>query len=125
MRVPSTLNELCLKPIVMIVATLLVSYSITERMVLSAFLCLCHISSYAASISLSTLTLSSTTDGSSASSALFGGCPGQETKDSGNSDFCVQLKKLYRNISNLENKIKQEDSMKETNDLQTSRVLLK
>jgi protein SMG6 len=82
-------------------------------------------SSYAASISSSTFTLSSTTDGSSASSALFDGRPGQGTEDSGNNVFSLQLKKLYRNISSLENKIKQEDSMEETDDLQTSRVLLK
>lgn len=82
-------------------------------------------SSYAASISSSTFTLSSTTDGSSASSALFDGRPGQGNEDSGNNVFSVQLKKLYRNISSLENKIKQEDSMEETDDLQTSRVLLK
>jgi len=82
-------------------------------------------SSYAASISSSTFTLSSTTDGSSASSALFDGRPGQGTEDSGNNVFSVQLKRLYRNISSLENKIKQEDSMEETDDMQTSRVLLK
>jgi len=71
-------------------------------------------SSYAASISSSAFTLSSTTDGSSASSALFEGRGGQGqgngTDDSGNSVFSIQLKKLYRALSNLETKIKQEES---------------
>ncbi|KAF9533398.1 hypothetical protein CPB83DRAFT_472504 [Crepidotus variabilis] len=69
-------------------------------------------SSYAASISSSTFTLSSTTDGSSASSALFDGSrPHQAgTEDSGNSVFSLQLKKLYRSLTNLETKIKQEDA---------------
>ncbi|KAF8964027.1 hypothetical protein BDZ97DRAFT_1904591 [Flammula alnicola] len=84
-------------------------------------------SSYAASISSSTFTLSSTTDGSSASSALFDGRPnqGQGTEDSGNNVFSVQLKKLYRAITNLETKIKQEDAMDEPDDGMNSRVLLK
>ncbi|KAJ3500988.1 hypothetical protein NLJ89_g9546 [Agrocybe chaxingu] len=84
-------------------------------------------SSYAASISSSTFTLSSTTDGSSASSALFEGRPnqGQGTEDSGNNVFSIQLKKLYRAISNLETKIKQEDSMDEAEDGMNSRVMLK
>jgi len=71
-------------------------------------------SSYAASISSSAFTLSSTTDGSSASSALFEGRGGQGqgngTDDSGNSVFSIQLKKLYRALTNLETKIKQEES---------------
>ena len=84
-------------------------------------------SSYAASISSSAFTLSSTTDGSSASSALFDGRPnqGQGTEDSGNSVFSVQLKKLYRKITNLEIKIKQEDSMDEVDDGMNTRVMLK
>lgn len=84
-------------------------------------------SSYAASISSSTFTLSSTTDGSSASSALFDGRPnqGQGTEDSGNNVFSIQLKKLYRAITNLETKIKQEDSMDEAEDGMSARVMLK
>jgi len=80
-------------------------------------------SSCAASIS----TLSSTTDGSSASSALFDGRPSQGpgTEDSGNSVFSVQLKKLCRNITNLEIKIKQEDSMNDVDDGMNTRVMLK
>jgi hypothetical protein len=68
-------------------------------------------SSYAASISFSTFTLSSTTDGSSASSALFEGHgqgQGNGMDDSGNRVFSIQLKMLYRALSNLETKIKQE-----------------
>ncbi|KAF8162971.1 hypothetical protein B0H34DRAFT_744517 [Crassisporium funariophilum] len=80
-------------------------------------------SSYAASISSSTFTLSSTTDGSSASSALFDGRPNQE--ESGNNVFSIQLKKLYRAITNLETKIKQEDSTEETDEAMGSRVMLK
>jgi len=64
-------------------------------------------SSYTASILPSAFTLSSMTDSSSASSALF---DGQGSEDSGNSVFSVQLKQLYRNITDLE-KIKQEDSI--------------
>jgi len=71
-------------------------------------------SSYAASISSSAFTLSSTTDGLSASSALFEGHGGQGqgngTDDSRNSVFSIQLKKLYKALSNLETKIKQEES---------------
>ena len=113
-----------------IVATLLVSYSITERTILSAFLCLRDhnlvdlltpksagdyvsaslTSSYPASIFSSPFTLSSTTD---ASSALFNGHQEQWTEDSGNNVLSFQLKKLYRNISSEENKIKQEDSTEE------------
>ena len=67
-------------------------------------------SSYVASISSSAFTLSSTTDGSSASSALFEGRgQGTGTDDSGNSFFSIRLKKLYRALSNLETKIKQEE----------------
>ena len=82
-------------------------------------------SSYAPSIASSSFTLSSTTDGSSASSALFeGGRPNQGTEDSGNNVFSIQLKKLYRAITNLETKIKQEDS-DESDDGMNSRVVLK
>jgi len=84
-------------------------------------------SSYAASISSSAFTLSSTTDGSSASSALFDGGPNQGpgTEDSANTVFSLQLKKLYRNITNLETKIKQEDSMDEGDDGRNTRVMVK
>ncbi|KAF8061488.1 hypothetical protein FPV67DRAFT_1703906 [Lyophyllum atratum] len=68
-------------------------------------------SSYANSVS-SAFTLSSTTDGSSASSALFDrpGGSGGRGDDGGNNVFSVQLKKLYRAITNLETKVKIEDS---------------
>ncbi|KDR73471.1 hypothetical protein GALMADRAFT_71996 [Galerina marginata CBS 339.88] len=84
-------------------------------------------SSYAASISSSTFTLSSTTDGSSTSSALFDGRPNQGpgTDDSGNTTVSLQLKRLYREISNLETKIKQEDSSEEFDDAMSTRVMLK
>lgn len=52
--------------------------------------------SYAASIPSSAFTLSSTTDGSTASSALF------EEHGGGNNVFSIQLKKLYRALFNLE-----------------------
>ena len=80
-------------------------------------------SSYAASISSSTFTLSSTTDESSTSSSLFDGRPNQDRAE--NSIFALQLKKLYREITNLETKVKQEDSMDDTDDVMSSRVLLK
>ncbi|KAG5645823.1 hypothetical protein DXG03_005164 [Asterophora parasitica] len=69
-------------------------------------------SSYANSVSSSAFTLSSTTDGSSASSALFDrpGGSGGRGDDGGNNVFSVQLKKLYRAITNLETKVKMEDS---------------
>lgn len=55
----------------------------------------------------STLTLSSTADGSSASSALFD----KNSRDQQPTDLInVQLKKLYREISDLENKIKADDA---------------
>lgn len=83
-------------------------------------------SSYAASISSSTFTLSSTTDGSSTSSALFDGRPGaQETDDSGKNVFSIQLKRLYRTITDLEVKIKVEDSPGDDADELGSRVMLK
>jgi protein SMG6 len=83
-------------------------------------------SSYAASLSSSNFTLSSTTDGSSASSNLFDGRPNQSqgADDSGNSIFSIQLKKLYRALTNLETKIKQEDA-DDVEDEPTSRVMLK
>ncbi|RDB24144.1 hypothetical protein Hypma_008825 [Hypsizygus marmoreus] len=66
-------------------------------------------SSYANSQASSAFTLSSTTDGSSASSVLFDR-PGGGRGDDGNNVFSVQLKKLYRAITNLETKVKMEDS---------------
>jgi protein SMG6 len=79
--------------------------------------------SYAASISSSAFTLSSTTDETSTSSSLFDGRPNQDRAE--NSIFAHQLKRLYREISNLEAKVKQEDSMDDTDDVMSSRVVLK
>jgi hypothetical protein len=62
-----------------------------------------------------------------ASLALFDGRPnqGQGTEDCGNNIFSIQLKKLYRTISNLETKIKQEDPSEEADDGMSTRVMLK
>jgi len=73
--------------------------------------------------SYTAFTLSSTTDGSSASSALFDGRPNRD--QDGNSVFSVQLKKLYREITNLKIKVKQEDSMDDADDVMSSTVVLK
>ncbi|KAG6810421.1 hypothetical protein H0H92_011938 [Tricholoma furcatifolium] len=63
------------------------------------------------SVSSSTFTLSSTTDASSASSVLFDRPGGRRNKRSDHTNvFSAQLKKLYRDITNLENKVKIEDS---------------
>jgi len=70
----------------------------------------------------STFSLSSTTDGSSASSAIFER-QGQPNEDPGNNVFAVQLKKLYRAITNLETKVKQEDL--EENLEEGGRIMLK
>lgn len=59
-------------------------------------------SSYAHSITSSNFTLSSTTDGSSASSAVF---DQQNREHASSGAFAAQLKKLYRWISNLESKL--------------------
>ncbi|PPR08027.1 hypothetical protein CVT24_010868 [Panaeolus cyanescens] len=80
-------------------------------------------SSYAASVASSSFTLSSTTDGSSASSALFDQRPGQ-TDESGNNAFSIQLKKLYRGITSLEAKVQKEDA-EEGEEALTARVMLK
>ena len=80
-------------------------------------------SSYAASISSSAFTLSSTTDESSTSSSLFDGRPNHDRAE--NSIFAHQLKRLYREITNLETKVKQEDSMDDADDVMSSRVVLK
>lgn len=77
-------------------------------------------SSYAPSQASSSFTLSSTTDGSSASSALFEGQ--KKSDDGGGNVFAAQLKKLYRNITSLETKIKQDDG--DDGD-DTGRVILK
>ncbi|KAJ7721075.1 hypothetical protein DFH07DRAFT_1008258 [Mycena maculata] len=67
-------------------------------------------SSYANSMASSTFTLSSTTDGSSASSALFDRKSHPGADDRGTNVFAIQLKKLYRAITDLETKVKQEDA---------------
>ena len=63
-------------------------------------------SSYAHSITSSSFTLNSTTDGSSASSALFDEQPREHQNSSA---FAAQLKKLYRQISSLEARLLKED----------------
>jgi protein SMG6 len=77
------------------------------------------ISSYAPS-QASSFTLSSNTDGSSASSALFDGRSKPSESQSTNV-FAIQLKKLYRAITTLETKVKGEDA--DEND-DSSRVLI-
>ncbi|KAK2460537.1 hypothetical protein APHAL10511_007007 [Amanita phalloides] len=79
-------------------------------------------SSYAPSVA-SSLTLSSTTD-SSASSALFDGQSQGHEQTSSNA-FSMQLKLLYRQITELENRIKQEDSQDEAEDSLEGRVLIR
>jgi protein SMG6 len=66
-------------------------------------------SSYANSVTSSNFTLSSNTDDSSASSALFDR-QGKPNEGPGTNIFAGQLKKLYRTISTLEEKVKQEDA---------------
>ena len=66
-------------------------------------------SSYANSIASSNFTLSSNTDDSSASSALFER-QGKPSEEPGNNVFAIQLKKIYRTISSLEDKVKQQDA---------------
>ncbi|KAL0572625.1 hypothetical protein V5O48_009328 [Marasmius crinis-equi] len=80
-------------------------------------------SSYAASQVSSTFTLSSTTDGSSASSALFD--RSDRTQDSGTNVFALQLKKLYREITSMEMKIQKEETDEEQDGRDRSRVLLR
>lgn len=63
-------------------------------------------SSYAHSVTSSNFTLNSTTDGSSASSAIF---EQQSREHAGSSALAVQLKRLYRTISNLESKLLREN----------------
>jgi protein SMG6 len=84
-------------------------------------------SSYANSVSSSAFTLSSTTDGSSASSALFDRPNGGGSRgDEGSSVLSLQLKKLYRAITHLETKVKTEDiEDEEGTSRKESRVTLK
>ncbi|PFH52354.1 hypothetical protein AMATHDRAFT_74154 [Amanita thiersii Skay4041] len=79
-------------------------------------------SSYAPSVA-SSITLSSTTD-SSTSSALFDS-QGQTHEQSSSNAFSTQLKLLYREITGLENKIKQEDSQDEVDDGPEARVMIR
>ncbi|KAA1471246.1 hypothetical protein DENSPDRAFT_776086 [Dentipellis sp. KUC8613] len=76
-------------------------------------------SSYAQSISSSTFTLSSTTDGSSASSSVFD----RDRSQSKTNAFSAQLKKLYRDISALETKILHEDPEEDADE--SSRLVLR
>ena len=75
------------------------------------------LNSYAASISSLAFTLSSS------SSVLFDRRPNHDRAK--NSIFAHQLKMLYREITNLETKVRQEDSMNDTDDVMSSRVMLK
>ena len=61
---------------------------------------------------------SMTTDGSSASSAVFD----RPTEEPGNNDFAVQLKKLYRGVSALEGKILKDEA---DDGLDDSRVVVR
>ncbi|KAJ6623408.1 hypothetical protein B0H10DRAFT_2009580 [Mycena sp. CBHHK59/15] len=79
-------------------------------------------SSYANSMASSNFTLSSTTDGSSASSALFDRKSHPNGDDRGTNVFAIQLKKIYRAITDLETKVKQEDG-EEAED--SGRIMLK
>ena len=79
-------------------------------------------SSYAPSVA-SSLTLSSTTD-SSASSALFDTSSQTHEQTSSNA-FSMQLKLLYREITSLENQIKQEDAQDDADDSLEGRVLIR
>jgi protein SMG6 len=76
-------------------------------------------SEYAQSSLSSNFTLSSNTDTSSASSALFE----RERKEPGNNAFAGELKKLYRSITTLEGKIAQEDSEMEAEE-EGGRIML-
>ncbi|KAJ3935434.1 MAG: hypothetical protein NXY57DRAFT_912951 [Lentinula lateritia] len=81
--------------------------------------------SAASSIS-SSFTLSSATDDSSASSAIFDQSrPNAKSEDSATNAFSNQLKRLYRNITSLENRIKDEDVETEDDSRYTNRILSK
>ncbi|TFK72533.1 hypothetical protein BDN72DRAFT_894698 [Pluteus cervinus] len=82
-------------------------------------------SSYASSVASSNFTLSSTTDGSSASSNLFDQQGSRPSEESSNNMFADKLKKLYRAITYLETKVKQEDAGAEDNDDASRMVQLK
>jgi len=56
----------------------------------------------------------------STSSALFDRRPNQD--QAGTNVFSDQLKKLYRQITNLETQVKQEDSMDDADDIMGSRI---
>jgi hypothetical protein len=77
-------------------------------------------SSHANSAS-SSITLSSNTDDSSASSAVFDN-QRKPAAEAGTNAFAVQLKRLYRTISALEDKVKQHDA---DDSVEESRVTLK
>ena len=82
-------------------------------------------SSYATSISSnsSTSSPSLSSDESSTSSLLFDGRPNRDRAENG--IFALQVKKLYREISNLETKVMQENSMNDSDGVMSSRVVLK
>ncbi|KAH6918955.1 hypothetical protein BKA70DRAFT_1458601 [Coprinopsis sp. MPI-PUGE-AT-0042] len=80
-------------------------------------------SSNNASQTSSVFTLSSTTDGSSASSHIFDGRPKED--DSGNNIFGKQLKRLYRTITELEARVQQEDGNDEDEGMTGRGVVLK
>ncbi|KAK1222785.1 hypothetical protein PQX77_014353 [Marasmius sp. AFHP31] len=82
-------------------------------------------SSYAASQVSSTFTLSSTTDGSSASSALFDRGDKPHDESSGTNVFALQLKKLYRAITSMEMKIQKEEHDEEKDSRDNNRILVK
>ncbi|TFK26448.1 hypothetical protein FA15DRAFT_667539 [Coprinopsis marcescibilis] len=78
-------------------------------------------SSNNASQTSSVFTLSSTTDGSSASSTLFDGKP---KEDAGNNVFGKQLKRLYRSITELETRVQQEDAGDDNDEGMSARGML-
>lgn len=75
-------------------------------------------SSYAQSVASSIFTLSSTTDGSSASSAVFDRVTNDEPV---NDAFAASLKKLYRSILAMESIVLKDDGM----DTEESRIIVK
>ncbi|KAM6500746.1 hypothetical protein JOM56_003760 [Amanita muscaria] len=79
------------------------------------------ISSYAPSVA-SSITLSSTTD-SSTSSALFDGQ--SKPHEQSSNALSTQLKLLYREITGLESRIKQEDTQDDSDEPFESRILIK
>ncbi|KAJ3788582.1 hypothetical protein GGU10DRAFT_384891 [Lentinula aff. detonsa] len=80
----------------------------------------------AASSVSSSFTLSSATDDSSAASAIFDQSrPNARSEDSATHVFSDQLKRLYRNITSLESKIRDEDVDIEDDNRFTNRILRK